>query len=66
MNVDQWADITDFDPKILCHGNVPWMIGKRERDHWFKININYLPCDENLSKIVPVDPKNIIGLNGLF
>ena len=47
--------ISPILPKIGCHGNVPWGIGKTGPD-WQQSHKN-LPFGEKIVKIGPVDPE---------
>jgi len=63
-NVGEYADLTDFDRKIGCHGNALQRWEKEGRVHNLR-SYTYLPHGENLLQILPV-VLAIIGLQGII
>jgi len=47
--------ISPILPKISCHGNVPWVIGKLSRID--NIHANTFHAVKKIVKIGPVDPE---------
>jgi len=50
--------ISPILPKIGCCGNVPWGTGKTGPD--WQHSRKYLPFDEKIVKIGPVDPEKAL------